>query len=601
MNHETDIIAPEAAKSLPGLFAERVRRTPDSCAYRRFDLQDRCCDTFSWAETASLAARWQEALRREGLVPGDRVAVMLKNCLEWVLFDLAALGLGLVTVPLFARDRAENIALIIAESGARLLLIEGVPQWERLSEVCGRLDTLVRIVSLKPACKVDCDPRLIELADWLPRDTGGYEPGEWQMDALATIVYTSGTTGNPKGVMLSHANILTNAHAGLQLVPVYRDDLFLSFLPLSHTLERTAGYYIAMMAGACVAHVRSLEKVPEDFIAIKPTVIVSVPRIFERVAKRISSRLAEGPMWKRWIFALTTAVGWRRFLLRQGRRGWSPLLILWPLLEKLAARRLLDGLGGRLRLAISGGAALNPDIARMFISLGFNLLQGYGLTEASPVVAVNTENDNLPSTVGRPLPGVEVSLGRDYELLVRGPNVMLGYWQNPAATAAAIDPQGWLHSGDQAGIDEAGHITITGRIKEIIVLANGEKVAPEELESAVAADPLFEQVYVVGEGRPYLAALVVLDESLWFQMASSYGITGQPPTGLNSSLVEQVLLERIGRRMSRFPGYALIRRVHATIAPWGITDGLVTATLKLRRKQLSERFADEIETLYEGH
>lgn len=601
MNRATDIIAPEVAKTLPGLFTERVRRTPQGCAYRRFDLQDRCCDTFTWGETASLAARWQEALRREGLLPGERVAVMLKNCLEWVLFDLAALGLGLVTVPLYARDRADNIALILVESGARLLLIEGVPQWERIREVREQLDSLVRIVSLKPACQEECDPRLIELADWLPGEAEGYDPGEWRTDSLATIAYTSGTTGDPKGVMMSHANILANAHAGLQQVPVYPDDLFLSFLPLSHTLERTAGYYVAIMAGACVAHVRSLEKVPEDFVAIMPTIIVSVPRIFERVSKRISNRLAEGPLWKRCIFALTEAVGWRRFLYSQGRAGWSPLLIIWPLLEQLAAKRLLNGLGGRLRLAISGGAALDPEIARVFISLGLTLLQGYGLTEASPVVAVNTEGDNLPATVGRPLPGVEVSLGPDDELLVRGPNIMLGYWQNPAATAVAIDPEGWLHSGDQARIDADGHITITGRIKEIIVLANGEKVPPEELETAIAVDPLFEQVLVVGEGRPYLAALVVLDEKEWFQMATSYGIIGQPPNELNSALVEQVLLERISRRMSRFPGYALIRRVHATTSPWGINDGLITSTLKLRRKQMEERFATEIEALYEGH
>jgi len=355
------------------------------------------------------------------------------------------------------------------------------------------------------------------------------------------------------------------------------------------------------MAGACVAHVRSVEKVPEDFAAIRPTIVVSVPRIFERVAKRISSRLAEGPCWMRWIFALTVAVGWRRFLHSQGRAGWSPLLILWPLLKRLAAKRLLDGLGGRLRLAISGGAALDPEIGRMFISLGLTLLQGYGLTEASPTVAVNTPDDNQPATVGRPLPGVEVSLGPDDELLIRGPNIMLGYWQNPVATAAAIDPQGWLHSGDQARINADGHITITGRIKEIIVLANGEKVPPEELETAIAVDPLFEQVYVVGEGRPYLVALVVLDEQEWSLLATRYGINGQPSIMMNKALVEQLLLDRIARRMSRFPGYALIRRVHASTIPWGINDGLITATLKLRRKQLYERFTAEIESLYEGH
>src|SRR5450631_202951 len=237
MNRPVDIITPEAAGTLGGLFGERVRRTPDGGAYRRFDQQGNCCDCTSWAETASLAARWQEALRKEGLQPGDRVAVMLKNSLEWVLFDLAALGLGLVTVPLYVNDRPDNFALIIEETGSRILLIEGVEQWERIRQVSGRLDSLVRIVSLTLACTRECDLRLALLADWLPADADSYDAGSWPPQTLASIVYTSGTTGRPKGVMLSHANILANVYAGISRVPIYSDDLFLSFLPLSHTLE----------------------------------------------------------------------------------------------------------------------------------------------------------------------------------------------------------------------------------------------------------------------------------------------------------------------------------------------------------------------------
>ncbi len=337
-----------------------------------------------------MAARWQEAMRGEGLQPGDRVAVMLKNSLEWVLFDLAALGLGLVTVPLYVNDRPENFAFIIQETEARLLLIEGVDQWERIREVQVRLDSLVRIVSLTPACTRDCDPRLVLLADWLPDNAAGYDAGTWPRESLATVMYTSGTTGNPKGVMLSHANILANAHAGISRVPVYPDDLFLSFLPLSHALERTAGYYVPMMTGASVAHVRSLEQLPEDLAAIRPTIIISVPRLYERVHGKITGALAAGPRWKRRLFELAVDVGWRRFLHRQGRGGWSPLLLLWPLLDKLVAKRVMAALGGRVRQSVSGGAPLSPEISRFFIALGLQLLQGYGLTETSPVVSVNT-------------------------------------------------------------------------------------------------------------------------------------------------------------------------------------------------------------------
>jgi len=563
MNRPLDIITPEAAGTLGGLFRERVRRTPDGCAYRRFDHQERCCECTSWAETAALAARWQEALRREGLQPGERVAVMLKNSLEWVLFDLAALGLGLVTVPLYVNDRPDNFALIIEETGSRLLLIEGVEQWERIRQVSGRLDSLVRIVSLTLACTRECDLRLALLADWLPADAAGYDAGSWPPDALASIVYTSGTTGRPKGVMLSHANILSNACAGISRVPIYPDDLFLSFLPLSHTLERTAGYYVPIMTGAGVAHVRSLEQLPDDLAAVRPTIIISVPRVYERVHRRITGTLAAGPRWKRLLFDLTLAVGWRRFLHSQGRGGWSPLFLLWPLLDRLVAKRVMAALGGRLRLTISGGAPLNPEIARFFIALGLHLLQGYGLTETSPVVSVNGEADNLPETVGRPLPGVEAAIAADGELLVRGPNLMSGYWRNPDASAAVIDRQGWLHTGDQARIAASGHITITGRLKEIVVLANGEKVAPVELEMAIGTDRLFEQTLVVGEGRPYLSALLVLNHAEWDKLAGRLGVDAAQDAALESRIVEQALLERIAPSLAHFPGYARIRRVHA--------------------------------------
>jgi long-chain acyl-CoA synthetase len=601
MNCPSDIITPDAAGTLAGLFRERVRRTPHGCAYRRYDRQGHCCECTTWAETAQLAARWQEALRREGLQPGDRVAVMLKNSLEWVLFDLAALGLGLVTVPLYVNDRPENFAMIIEDTEARLLLIEGVEHWERIRQVHGRLDSLVRIVTLTLACTRECDLRLALLDDWLPDATDSYDAGSRTPDALASIVYTSGTTGTPKGVMLSHANILADVYAGISRVPVYPDDLFLSFLPLSHTLERTAGYYVPIMTGASVAHVRSLEQLPEDLAAIRPTIIISVPRVFERVHRKITGRLAAGPRWKRRLFDLTLAVGWRRFLHSQGRGDWSPLFLLWPLLDRLVAKQIMAALGGRVRLAISGGAPLNPDIAGFFIALGLHLLQGYGLTETSPVVSVNGEQDNLPESVGRPLPGVEAAIGADSELLVRGPIVMSGYWRNPDASAAVIDQQGWLHTGDQARIADSGHIIITGRLKEIIVLANGEKVAPAEIEMAISADRLFEQTMVVGEGRPYLTALLQLNDAEWIKLAATLGVDAAQEALLGSERVEQALLARIAPRLAHFPGHARIRLVHAGLAPWNVQDGLVTATLKLRRKQLLERYAEEIESMYAGH
>lgn len=595
---EMDLISPEQAGTLPGLFVERVRRTPAACAYRRFDLKDRCCADITWRESHAMAGRWQAALRREDLAPGDRVAIMVRNGLDWIGFDLAALGLGLVTVPLYVNDRPDNFAFIIEQTSARLLLIEGVEHWQAITEVHHRLGSLQRIVSLTPACEgEECDRRLVDLENWLSTSAADYTVLARDPDGLASIVYTSGTTGHPKGVMLSHANILANAHAGARAVPVYPQDLFLSFLPLSHTLERTVGYYLPIMAGAMVAHVRSLERLTEDLKEIRPTLLVSVPRIYERFYQHISAKLAEQPAWKRRLFDLSVAIGWRRFERQQGRAGWAPGLLLWPLLDRLVARPVRAALGGRIRLAISGGAPLNPDISRIFLAFGVTVLQGYGLTETSPVVAVNTLQDNRPETVGPALPGVEVSLTDKDELRVRGPSVMSGYWQDAEATARVIDRDGWFSTGDLARLEPSGHIVITGRSKEIIVLANGEKVSPADMEQAIAGDHLFSQVMIVGEAKPFLAALVVLNPAL----AQRLGIDPTMDSGQTRQRTEEFLLQRISARLKAFPGYAQVRRVVVCMDHWEVADGLLTATLKVRRSQVEERFKDEIDELYAGH
>ena len=616
MQPGTDIITPQIAKTIPRLFLERVRRTPHACAYRQFNAAKSHFEEVTWEEMSRLASRWQSALRREGLIAGDRVAIMLKNCLEWVLFDLAALGLDMITVPLFANDRPENFAYILKETGARLLLIEGEEPWLRIGQVKDRLPGVERIITLQPICHLNShpddnrgpavanmaqDPRLSELAAWLPEKNGEYMAGHPESTELATIVYTSGTTGIAKGVMLSHANILENAFACLQREAIYPNDLFLSFLPLSHTFERTVGYYLPMMAGACVAYARSIDKLSEDLRMLQPTVLNSVPRIYERIHKKVISGLDDKTALFRHLFCLAVNTGWKRFLHRQGRIRWSPALLLWPLLNGIVASRLRSGFGGRLRLSISGGAPLALPVMRVFIGLGLNILQGYGLTETSPVISFNTTHDNVPASVGRSIPGVETAMAANGELLVMGPNVMLGYWRNKAATQAVLDGEGWFHTGDLAKIDELGHITIAGRLKEIIVLSTGEKVPPEDLECAIAVDPLFEQVMVVGEGRSYLAALVVLNRARWTKLAASHAMDSdrpEPPTG---KAVETILLAKIARRIARFPGYAQIRRVCATFAPWGIEEGLITATLKLRRKEMLVKFEREVESLFIGH
>jgi len=596
---QTNLISFHQAQTLSGLFDCRVERSPDQRAYRFYRSETDCWDDLTWAQVRDRAALWQRAMQVDGLEAGDRVAVMLNNCLEWVLFDLAATGLELVTVPLYVNDRQENFSYILQSTQSRLLLTDGIEQWQRIEEVGDQLDSVERIVTLQTVCEVDCDPRLRQIDDWLPDSAGDcYRVARCASESLATIVFTSGTTGPPKGVMLSHKNILSNAEAGLQRVEVKSSDQFLSFLPLSHMFERTAGYYIPIMAGACVAFARSVDQLSEDLQMIQPTVLVTVPRIFERIYNKMTLKLADESWLARKIFQLAVFSGWYHFQYHRHQKPWAIQLLIWPLLKRLVGVKLMQRLGGNVRIAISGGARLSAPIAETFIGLGLQVLQGYGLTETSPIIAVNTLEDNLPLSVGRALPGVEAKIGENLELLVKGPNVMLGYWQRDETI---IDEEGWLHTGDQARIDAKGRIFITGRIKEIIVLSSGEKVPPEDLQLAISTEPIIEQVLVIGEDRPFLAAIVVLNPGQWNLLATRLELDHKDPNHLNHPQVVHYLLERIAYRLKEFPGYAKVHRVHVTQQPWSIDSGLVTATLKVRRKPLLEQFAQEIEGLYSGH
>jgi len=592
---------PESLGTLCGLFRARVAATPDQIAYRQYDDASETWVSFSWAGVAAEVARWQAALVKEGLAPGDRVAIMLKNSVEWVIFDQAALGLGLVTVPLYLDDRPDSAAYILDHADVKLLLVEGKVQHRKLAEIAGSARGLQRIVSLA-APETDLSEwreRFVVAADWLAAAAGTPVPAHLlSADLLASLVYTSGTTGRPKGVMLTHDNLLWNAWYASQCADFGPHEVFLSFLPLSHTLERTGGYYLPMLLGAEVAYARSIAQLAQDLQVIRPTVLVSVPRIYERVHARILDSLEKKGAAARLLFRLAVWVGWRRFERSQGRVAWTPEQWLWPLLHKLVAGNVTEKLGGKLKLAISGGAALCPQIARVFIGLGVPIFQGYGLTEASPVVTVNRPDSNVPASIGQPLPGVEVRIGDDDELLTRSRCLMRGYWKNEEATRAMIDADGWLHTGDQARVDADGHYTIIGRIKDIIVLSNGEKVPPSDMESAIQLDPLFEQAMIVGEGKPYLAALVVLNEEHWRAFAAHLHVDPALPATLRDAKVVKALTKHVAHQLKHFPGYAQVRRVHLELKPWTVDDGLLTPTLKLRRSQVLDRYRAEVEALY---
>jgi long-chain acyl-CoA synthetase len=601
MSTTTDLIAADIAVTLDGLFHERTRRAPNRIAYRYFDDHRYEWLQLTWQQMELEIARWQTAMAHEGLKPGDRVAIMLKNSPQWVMFDQAALGLGLITVPLYVADRPENVAHVLLDSGAKLLLIDNATHWHPLHEACNGINTLTRIVTLRAPPEGDNDERLRSVDEWLPDSHEGFRHLVRDPGTLASIVYTSGTTGKSKGVMLSHRNLLSNAEAALQCFAVYTSDTFLSFLPMSHCLERTAGYYVPVMAGAKVAYARSVQQLQEDLALVRPTVLISVPRIFERIQCGIRSKLDKGSASTRRLFELAVNVGNRHFEHEQGRASWHPKLLLWPLLKKLVADKLLARLGGRMRLAITGGAALSADNARTFIGLGMHILQGYGLSETSPVISVNRELDNLPSSVGQKLPNLEVRLGEHNALEVRGPSVMMGYWNNEAATKAMISPDGWLNTGDVASIDDQGRITITGRIKEIIVLSNGEKIPPNDMEAAILADPLFEQVMVVGEGRAYLGLITVVNRERWVDAMLERNLPADWPESLHSSQTKAYALQRVTQQIQSFPGYARIRRIALLSEPWSTDNGLLTPTMKVKRGKVLEHCQKDYVGLYDGY
>lgn len=598
-----NVIPLETAGTLYGLFRERIRRSADHAAYRQYDRDSEQWHDYSWADVGAMTAQMQAAMRNSGLQDGDRVAIMLRNSVEWVAWDQAALGLGLILVPLYTNDRADNVAYCIQNSGSKLLLIDGGRQWRDLGPALQDVDCLRTVVYQRELTGGDDDSgRTLSLQDWLaPHQQAelcddASDAGD--ADRCASIVYTSGTTGRPKGVMLSHMNMLWDAHAATRVLAPTPDDRFLSFLPMSHTLERTGGLYLPMFCGTPVSYARSVNQLADDFKTQQPTILISVPRIFEMIFGRIQEQMKKRGAAASFIFNLAVNAGWRHFEYQNGRAGWHPLLLLRPLLQRKIGRTLLDRFGGHIRICVSGGAALSPEVARLFLALGLPILQGYGLTEHSPVIAVNPVERNNPRSVGPPLPGVEARLGDGDELQVRSPAVMLGYWENPTATAELLDEDGWLATGDCARFDQ-GAIVITGRIKEILVLSNGEKVPPNDMELAVTVDPLFEQIMIVGEARPNLTAMIVLNREHWKALANKLKLDPDDPASLADSGLKRQLKKQLGKLTRDFPGYAQIRDFALTLEPWTIENGLLTATLKMRRNRIHERHQQEIDALYD--
>lgn len=595
----------ENLTTLPQLLVNSVERYGEREALRQFDKETKSWHSLSYAQLMARVMEWRRAYAAMNLERGTRIGILMPNSIDHACADQAALANGLVPVPLHAIDTPGASAFILSDSRAQVLVTNKLTRWKQIQAAGGDLQDLTAVIITED--EVDDETGMVRgLSEWLAAGTHVVElPEGPKEDDLAGIVYTSGTTGRPKGVMLTHGNIVSNVKATLECVFPQVGDIFLSFLPLSHTFERTAGYYLALATGCTIAYNRSVLLLADDLKTIRPTVIISVPRVYERIFARVQDKLKKSRPAARYLFDWAVEIGWRDFCRRNHLpvehtgRAWLDGLMR-PLVRKVSST-LLDQFGGRLRIAISGGAALSSKVARTFCGLGLPIIQGYGMTEASPIIAGNNRTLNQPNTVGKPFNNVEVRLGEGDEIQIKGPSITRGYWNRPDGTADAFTEDGWFRTGDVGGFNELGLLSIKGRIKEIIVTSTGEKVPPADLEAAIETDPLFSQCYVIGENRPYLSLITVVNPDEWASFAKSCGVDPADPASLDNPSVKTSALKRAKTAAGEFPHYALPRAVVLTQEPWTIENGLITPTLKLKRGPLSKKFANVIAQLYATH
>ena len=595
----------ENLTTLPQLLVNSVERYGEREALRQFDKETKSWHSLSYAQLMARVMEWRRAYAAMNLERGTRIGILMPNSIDHACADQAALANGLVPVPLHAIDTPGASAFILSDSRAQVLVTNKLTRWKQIQAAGGDLQDLTAVIITED--EVDDETGMVRgLSEWLAAGAHVVElPEGPKEDDLAGIVYTSGTTGRPKGVMLTHGNIVSNVKATLECVFPQVGDIFLSFLPLSHTFERTAGYYLALATGCTIAYNRSVLLLADDLKTIRPTVIISVPRVYERIFARVQDKLKKSRPAARSLFDWAVEIGWRDFCRRNHLpvehtgRAWLDGLMR-PLVRKVSST-LLDQFGGRLRIAISGGAALSSKVARTFCGLGLPIIQGYGMTEASPIIAGNNRTLNQPNTVGKPFNNVEVRLGEGDEIQIKGPSITRGYWNRPDATADAFTEDGWFRTGDVGGFNELGLLSIKGRIKEIIVTSTGEKVPPADLEAAIETDPLFSQCYVIGENRPYLSLITVVNPDEWASFAKSCGVDPADPASLDNPSVKTSALKRAKTAAGEFPHYALPRAVVLTQEPWTIENGLITPTLKLKRGPLSKKFANVIAQLYATH
>ena len=564
---------------------------------------------WSWREYYDTAKAVGLGLHGLGIRRGDRVSILSENRLEWIAADMGIIGIGACSVPIYVTLLAPEVAYIIGNSESKVFIAENRIAVQKALDEINKCPTLEKIIVIEAE---GCDlshPLLLSFAELLRlgRMQDAKEPGLFETltdavdtDDLATIVYTSGTTGPPKGAMISHGNILA-VFAGLDaVVPAYETDVTVPFLPLCHVFERVAGHFYGMKVGVTAHYAQSFETIVEDIRTKKPTVILAVPRVCEKIYARIVAQVKEQPAWKQRVFAWAGEVGARVGALRE-RKKPVPTLLAWQhkLAFRLVYRKLNDALGGRVRWMTASGAPLSREITDFFNASGIFVIEGYGMTETTAPVSLNVIDDYRFGTTGKPLPCNQVKIAPDGEILVKGGNVIRGYWKMQEQTKNLFTPDGWLMTGDIGRLDEEGFLAITDRKKDLIITAGGKNIAPQNIEGLFLKNPLFEHVLVIGDRRRYLTALMTLNFTEAARLAREEGIAFETKEELLGrpdflAVVDRYVQER-NRQLAR---YETIKTYRIIPESFSEQTGELTPSLKLKKKVVMEKHRGLIESMY---